>query len=187
MRRYALPVTITGLVVALLVALAIGISDQKANNSIAYSVASHHDKLPPDDSRQLPVLLDGDGARTRSLADYRGRVVLVNYFAAWCDGCAEEAPLMGKLEKLMAAHGGTVLGISTNDSPSKALGFMRRYHNVYPVLQDTGGDLLNAFNETTMPDSYVIGRDGKIVALNLYPLTMQWVRQNLMPILDRSG
>ena len=183
MRRFFLPAAISVIAVGLLIALAVAIAHQGPNNSIAYSVASRHFRLPPDDHTPLPVLEGGDGARTRTLADYRGRVVLVNYFASWCDGCAEEAALMGRVQTLMAAHGGTVLGISDQDNPADALSFMRRYHNRYPVLQDVGGDLLNAFNETSMPDSYVLARDGKVVALNLYPLTMAWVRRNLVPVL----
>jgi cytochrome c biogenesis protein CcmG/thiol:disulfide interchange protein DsbE len=187
MRRFAVPAGLAVIAVGFLVVLAIGISGQKANNSIAYSVASHHYRLPPDDRSKLPVLEGGDGAKTQSLADYRGRVVLVNYFASWCDGCAEEAGLMGKVQKLMAAHGGTVVGISDQDNPSAALSFMRQYHNSYPVLQDVGGNLFSAFNDATMPDSYVLGRNGKIVALNTYPLTMAWVDRNLVPVLDQSN
>jgi cytochrome c biogenesis protein CcmG/thiol:disulfide interchange protein DsbE len=187
MRKFAVPAIITGIAVALLVLLAVGLSGEKTNNSIAFSVQSHRYKVAPDYHRQLPVLSGGDGANTESLADYRGKVVLVNLFAGWCDGCQEEAAVMAKVQRLMTAHNGTVLGITYQDSPGDALGFMRQYHLNYPVLEDVGGNLANSFNVLTIPDSYVLGRDGKIEALNLYPVTMAWVKQNLMPILSQKS
>jgi cytochrome c biogenesis protein CcmG/thiol:disulfide interchange protein DsbE len=169
---------ITAIAVALLAVLAVGISNQGGNNSIAYSVASHHYKPAPDADAALPVL-EGSAARTRTLADYRGKVVLVNLFASWCVQCQLEAPVLDRAETLLRAHGGTVLGITYSDTPSDALTFVRDYHVNYPVLEDVSGNLANAYNVSGVPDSYLINRQGKIVALNLYQLTDGWLKQNL--------
>ena len=186
MRRFVIPAAIAAIAIVFVIVLAVGVSGQGRNNSIAYSVASRQFKPAPDDLTQLPVL-SGVREKTRSFSDYRGKVVLVNFFAGWCDGCQEEVGVMAKVQKLLAKHGGTVLGVTYQDASSDALGFMRKHRENYPVLGDPEGKVANSFNFETIPDSYVIARNGKIEALNEYPLTMAWVRKNLIPIIDQRS
>ncbi|WP_249009538.1 TlpA disulfide reductase family protein [Conexibacter sp. DBS9H8] len=190
MRRYAVPAVITAVAVALLIVLATGIASQGTNNSIADGVATHHYRTAPDLHAQLPALAgdpaDG-GRRTRSLADYRGRVVLINLFASWCVPCQAEAPVLRQAQALLSAHGGTVLGVTYQDSPQNALSFIRRYHIDYPVVRDVAGAFANAYNVNGVPDTFVMNRAGKIVALNLYQLTPAWVHQTLPRIIAEQS
>ena len=83
-------------------------------------------------SRTTPSLplLDGGGART--LADYRGDgYVVVNFFASWCEPCAEEAPLLNRLQRRLAGRG-TVVGVAWNDASEDARGFVREHGVDYP-------------------------------------------------------
>ena len=165
--------------IILVIVLAVGISGQVSNNSIAYSVQSGHYRMAPDATLPLKVLTNSP-ARTRTLADYRGRVVLVNLFASWCTQCQLEAPELARVDTMLKRHGGTVLGITYQNRPGAALGFVRQYHVSYPVLQDASGRLASAYGITSgVPDSYLIDRQGRIVALNLYEITPAWVKQTL--------
>jgi peroxiredoxin len=173
-------------VVVFLIVLAVGISSEGSNNSIAYSVASGHYKLAPDQTTQLPTVpgVDANGStRTMTLAALRGKVVLVNLFASWCVQCQLEAPVLASAEKLLAAHGGTVLGITYGTTPAAARTFVSRYGIKYPVVEDVAGNFANAYNVSGVPDTFVINKAGKIVALNLYQLTPAWVDQTLSKLL----
>jgi cytochrome c biogenesis protein CcmG/thiol:disulfide interchange protein DsbE len=188
MRRYAVPAVVATLAVILLVVLAVGIAHQGANNSIAYSVQSGHYKPAPDATKQVPTLAGAarnDTAATGSLADYRGKLVLVNFFATWCIPCQQEASVIGQAQKLLAAHDGTVLGINFKDSPSAAVAFMRQHHDDYPALFDTGSNLAEAYGVTEVPDTYLVNRQGKIVWLNLYQLTPAFVHKTLPSLIAK--
>jgi cytochrome c biogenesis protein CcmG/thiol:disulfide interchange protein DsbE len=177
MRRYVVPAVVATVAVIFVIVLAVAISDQGSNNSIAYSVASHRYKPPPKDHAKLPML--NHARSTRSFASYRGKVVLVNFFASWCPPCQAEAPLLARAQKMLSAHGGTVLGVVFQDRPDKALGYLSTYHLSYPVLTDPAGSVATAFGVTGVPDSYLINPRGQIVWLNLEQLTPAFVQSTL--------
>ncbi len=173
------------IVVALLAVLAFGISHEGANNSLQSDVARGDYVIAPDATAKLPIL--GSGSHSESLADFRGKVVLLNLFASWCPPCQAEAPVMARAQKLLAAHGGTVLGVTYEDNPGAALAFMKSYHLDYPVVRDINGNFANAYGVNGVPDTFVINRAGKVQALNEYQLTDAWVEKTLPKILDESS
>ncbi|MBO0768670.1 MAG: TlpA family protein disulfide reductase [Solirubrobacterales bacterium] len=181
MRRFGVPAAVVAVAIGLLAVLAFGISQGGTNNSIAYSVQSKHYRLAPGYDTKLPFVQGGTG--NQSLAAFRGKVVLVNFFAHWCDPCKAEAPELKRAQKLLAAHGGTVLGVTFQDAPSDAERYLHQYHLSYPVLQDSGGNLASAFSVTGAPDTYVLDRQGKIVAATQYQITSGWLNKTLPRLL----
>jgi cytochrome c biogenesis protein CcmG/thiol:disulfide interchange protein DsbE len=185
MRRYAVPTVVAAVAVIFVIVLAVGISNQGANNSIAYAVASGHYRRAPDYTRQMKVLTPA-AAKTASLASYRGHYVLVNMFAGWCTDCQVEAAALGQAQRVLAAHGGTVIGVPYQDSANDAIAFTRRYHMSYPVLQDAGGGLAEALNVSGIPDSYLVDPRGRIVALNTTYVTRTWITQTMTPAITQG-
>jgi cytochrome c biogenesis protein CcmG/thiol:disulfide interchange protein DsbE len=180
MRRFILPGLITIAAVALLALLIFGVSQQNDTSSIDSQVAHGKFPLAPDASHALPVL---GGGRSESLADFRGKVVVLNVFASWCDPCAAEAPLLSREQQVLAKRGATMLGVTYEDASSSSQQFARRYHITYPVLRDVSGNFVRSFGTTGVPETFVINRQGRIQALQRFPVTSKWLHQTLSPIL----
>ncbi len=162
MRRFLLPGLITCIAVGLLLVLALGLADQSTSSSIDAQVARGHYPLAPNRHEKLPLLsARGD----ESLAMLRGKVVLLNVFASWCQPCAAEAPLLERAQHLLSRHDGTVLGVTYLDNSVDSKAFMRQYHLTYPVVRDVNGNFVRALGATGVPETFVINRDGRIEGL----------------------
>lgn len=95
-------------------------------------------------------------------SEYKGKVVLVNFWAAWCTPCAAEVPQFIALQKKYQGQGLQVVGISVDDDPEVLLRFYRKYQMNYPVVP---GDLkiADAFGGVLgLPTTFLIGKDGRI-------------------------
>jgi cytochrome c biogenesis protein CcmG/thiol:disulfide interchange protein DsbE len=153
---------------------------------LSYGVASQHDgaveevgKLPPASRVALPVL---GTTKQGSVADYRGRIVLVNFWGSWCDPCTAELPLLQKAQTSLERSGATVLGINSRDNTEDALGWVDKNHLTYPSLRDGSGDYADTWGVHQMPESYLLGRDGRVIAMRRGPLTQQWIDEHVTPL-----
>ena len=180
-RRILAPVPLVAIAAALaLVALlAYGLASKSTDTSIDSKLAKGiHPKAP---TPTLPVF-NGDG--TSSLAAYRGKVVLLNYWASWCDPCRSEAPLLQRWQKVMQAHGGTVLGIDTQDVSGDGIKFASDHGLTYPSLRDGDGHTEGKLGITGLPESFLIDRSGNIVATRRYAVDDAFMRTKVMPLLE---
>jgi cytochrome c biogenesis protein CcmG/thiol:disulfide interchange protein DsbE len=126
--------------------------------------------------------LTGDG--TGSLADYRGGWVLVNFWASWCIPCREEAPA---LQRFQREHGGprfTVLGVDSRDLSDDGRAFVRQYGLTYPQLRDGDGSAAADFGTTGVPESILVGPAGKVRLLARGPVSEEYLRREVAPLLD---
>ncbi len=98
-----------------------------------------------------------------SLAAYRGKVVVLNFWASWCDPCKSEAPRLEAAWKQFRGHGVVVIGVDAQDFSGDARKFMRRYKLTYPNVHDGPGNVLPKYGVTGFPETYFVGRDGKLV------------------------
>ena len=120
--------------------------------------------MAPSD-RHEPVDLSGetlDGSQL-DLADYRGQVVVVNYWASWCGPCRGEAPALVEAQRRLPDV--QFVGLDRNDdSQANALAFTRTFDVPYPSLYDSDGKLLLAFNgavpPTSLPSTIVLDAEG---------------------------
>jgi len=113
------------------------------------------------DEHNLPV----------KLADYKGKVVIVNFWATWCGPCKSEIPDFVKLYSQYKDKGLVIVGISVDDSPEQLQAFMREFHMNYPVVQmrpeveDAWGPFYG------YPTSFIVARDGSICTKHIGPAT----------------
>jgi peroxiredoxin len=130
-----------------------------------------------------PLRLPALGGGTVDLARYRGRPVLVNFWATWCAPCVREFPLLRRTLDQHRGDGLVVLGVLVNDSPDKASAFVREHGGTWPVGIDRGGRTAAALQLVGLPESVFVRRDGTLSSRVLGELTPTKVQAQLTPIL----
>jgi cytochrome c biogenesis protein CcmG/thiol:disulfide interchange protein DsbE len=184
LRRFVIPGIVVAVVVALLALLAFGVSGQKTNSSIDAAVARGAFPAAPNASLALPNL--GVPGST-SLASLRGKVVVLNVFASWCGPCVAEAQVLEREQHRIISHHATILGVTYLDNTNDSEAFVRRQHVTYPVVRDVSGGFLRSWGVDGVPETFVIDRQGKVVALRRYQLAGNWLQQTVARVLQEPA
>jgi cytochrome c biogenesis protein CcmG/thiol:disulfide interchange protein DsbE len=102
--------------------------------------------------------------RTKTLADYKGKVVLLNVWATWCGPCKEEMPSIEKLHREFAPQGLAVAAVSVDDAGTedRVRAFAKALGVTFEILHDPSGTTLRNYQVTGYPETFVIARDGTI-------------------------
>jgi cytochrome c biogenesis protein CcmG, thiol:disulfide interchange protein DsbE len=125
--------------------------------------------------------LGGDGSG--EIADYRGRWVLVNFWASWCTPCRSEAPALETFQRQHSPEGFTVLGINLDDTSDDAIAFVRRYGLTYPQLRDgDGSDRRDAYGMTGFPESFLVDPAGKLAVIRRGPVDERYLAEQVAPL-----
>ncbi len=106
--------------------------------------------------------LDGETVR---LSDFKGKVVLINFWATWCPPCVRETPRLVRVAEMYRDQGLVVLGVNTTyqDDPARVRQFVSEQKIGYPVLLDADGAIGAKYPARLMPTTYLLDREGKIV------------------------
>jgi cytochrome c biogenesis protein CcmG/thiol:disulfide interchange protein DsbE len=177
-RPSAVVVLVVAGVAGLIGLLAYGVASEKPDRSIDDAVARGEREPAPE--IELPPL---EGGPERSLADWRGQVVILNYWASWCEPCRKESPLLERWHKRISKRNATVLGVDVLDVTSDAQDFIDEYGLTYPHLRDKDGSTLEDFGIIAYPETFVIDRQGRIADSRRGPVDEEFLRASVLPLL----
>jgi cytochrome c biogenesis protein CcmG, thiol:disulfide interchange protein DsbE len=130
-------------------------------------------------------LVDLDGNPVH-LADLRGQPVIVNFWASWCGPCVDEFPLLKSVAEEHTRDGLVVLGIVYQDRSEAARAFMEQNGGTWQALMDPDERVARAYNIFGPPETYFVGRDGRIVARHFGQLTAASLDAKLAAIMDEE-
>ncbi len=122
-------------------------------------------ELKPYDGEALPDFTLSDMAGSaHTLSKYRGKVVMVNFWATYCGPCIKEMPSMANLKKKLAGKPFEILAIDMAEEKSDVAAFMQR-HKIevnFPILLDMQGNVIEQWMVSAVPTTFIVGPKGKI-------------------------
>lgn len=127
-------------------------------------------------------LADLDG-KTHRLADYRGKAVLLNFWASWCAPCREEMPSIERLRAQLAGRPFAVLAVNVGESADAARAFAATMPLGFPLLLDRDTRASRAWGARVLPATYLVGPDG--VARFSYFGELDWAKPDVRAVLER--
>ncbi|MCX6549768.1 MAG: TlpA disulfide reductase family protein [Acidobacteria bacterium] len=134
----------------------------RSSESVAGEAAGSCD--PAAKPANFNFTLDDVNGNPVKLSSFKGKVLVIDFWATWCGPCKIEIPWFIEFQKKYGARGFTVVGISSDDKPEQLRPFVAEFKMNYPVLQGLGrDDVHDAFGPIWgLPTTYIVGRDGRI-------------------------
>ncbi len=131
--------------------------------ALAFAAAAGAAELKPWTGGATPPLVLQDlNGRTHRLADYRGKVVLVNFWATWCEPCREEMPSIERLRQSLAGTPFEVLAVNIGEPRGRIERFLEKMPLGFPVLLDRDSSAAKAWKARVVPATFLVGPDGRI-------------------------
>lgn len=152
---------------------------------LAYGLFANPRAVPsPLVGRPAPVfaLARFDDGQEMRLADFRGRVLVVNFWASWCIPCREEAPALEAMWRQFGPRGVTVVGVNIQDRRPDAARFIAETRPTYPNLVDATGATSIAYGIYGVPETFVIDREGRIRARHVGAVDAELLAREITPL-----
>jgi cytochrome c biogenesis protein CcmG/thiol:disulfide interchange protein DsbE len=138
----------------------------------AFAAPSYREGEPSLSGRKakdFPLQIPG----TTHLADLRGKVVVLNFWASWCPPCLEETQSLNTLQQQIAAKGGVVLGVSVDEDKAAYEKFLMDNHVVFPTYRDATKKSSLDYGTSMYPETYLIDREGRLARKIVGPQNWQ--------------
>lgn len=165
MKRPGFATTAVVVLAAMLIGLIVyGVVNTGDDTSLDSAVQRGERPTAPGATVALPAL---DGKTKTALKDLRGKVVVLNFWASWCEPCKAESPVLERAQQRLQRDGtGTVLGVTYKDFAAESRKFERENDVTYPSLRDDKLELAPKFGTNKLPETFVLDAQGRVVAIS---------------------
>jgi cytochrome c biogenesis protein CcmG, thiol:disulfide interchange protein DsbE len=102
-----------------------------------------------------------------ALSEYRGKPVLLDFWATWCGPCKAQSPILDGVSKRLGQRGLIVLGVGTNDSPGAARAWAKSHSISYPIVMDEDGSVARSYGVSNLPTLVLLAKDGTVRAIRV--------------------
>lgn len=112
----------------------------------------------------MAAAISASAADTLDLAHYRGKVVLVDFWASWCTPCRRSFPWLNEMQRKYGERGLVVIGVNVDSTRGAAEEFLRDVPSQFQIIYDPSGALATQYQVPGMPSSFLFGPDGKLIS-----------------------
>jgi thiol-disulfide isomerase/thioredoxin len=152
-----------GLLLAVFLVLPGGLSAAQPAAKLNYKVVPNLEPMKDNSPTPDFTLVDPAGKKT-ALKEFRGKLVMLNFWASWCIPCREEMPAMERLYDQYKSKGFTIVAVNVKDKQKDALAFLKELKITYPVVLDPEGEVGLLYGAWGLPTTYLIGPKGEGIA-----------------------
>ena len=134
-------------------------------SAISVQAANTDKETLPELSKSFTAIdfeLTGEDGRRYRLSDYRGQVVLINFWASWCPPCRYEMPALERLWRQVRDKGVVILAVNVGEDRDTIFEFMGQYPMSFPLPMDQDGKVIQSYPVTGLPTSYIVSPDGLV-------------------------
>jgi peroxiredoxin len=124
---------------------------------------SLHDNVVKAGDRAPSFSVHTENGKTLTARDFGGKLLLLNFWATWCQPCVEEVPSLDLLQRQLGAKGLVVLGVSVDEDQKAYKDFLARFHVSYPTARDPHKEINTKYGTLQFPESYLIDQNGRVV------------------------
>ena len=111
--------------------------------------------------------------RPLSMAEHRGKVIVLTFWATWCVECRSEMPALERLQREFAPRGFTIVGVNARESRDVITRYARELGLTFPLVLDPDGTINALYGVIGLPATFVVGRDGRAIAFAIGPREWQ--------------
>lgn len=121
--------------------------------------------------------------KVHTLAMYKGKVILLRFWADWCPNCKEEMPKIDEVYRNLKDRGFDVLGVNVKQSEEAVTAFVKEYKITFPTPLDKDASIAKRYGVIGLPTTFIIGKDGKVKEKVMGDMTKEDVEGLVMPLL----